>query len=594
MRKAIKMNEVLSRINKEYIASLIPDNVPDWKESWEEGCRIGRGIEIRKTPFMKKYGVENDVDYRLKQAEQGKISWRINMGLASVEEEAAGLKEAEKFNEETGLRISFAHQLPKNIIGIPKDKREDIPSALGFDLDEPDDWLKITMASTVQAVFADNHIGYPNAVLATVNSLSAGSTYQGLFGHFHQIAPGCPDEVWNMNENIKALGIVASKYDEKIVVDSNADDSAPAYFMDLASSLAWGKLERYIVSDLCKVRYSFSFGNFTANLIHKAAMWLAASDTFRKEDQPGIGFIYPNTVDHWDHHIHANYGFQIPEALMVILVEKKFKTGATFISVPITEKITVPTVQEMLDMTGACQRAEESAIYFERLIDWTEIKTLRDILKDFSEKMYLNALNGLKESGVDITNPIELMVILKRMDPTMFEKLFHPSIANEGQDQIVPLMPAELWEKSEKQIAVNINRLKATEGAAKLKGKRICIVSGDIHYFGALVVSAVLKELGADVVDGGNQMEAVDVLDLADENGITDICISLHNGQALHYAKLLKQLAFERNKNYRIYVGGVLTSFVNETDKEPVDVTGQIKELGIHPVGSLDELISVI
>lgn len=586
------MKEILDKTNKEYIASMIPDNMPDWKESWAEGYNIGQRIEIQETPFRKKYGVENDVDYRLKQAEQGKLSWKINMGLASVEEEAAGLKAAEKFNEETGLRISFAHQLPKNIIGVPKDKRENIPSALGFDLDEPEDWLKITMASTVQPVFADNHLGWPNAVYTTINSIAAGSTYTGLFGFFHQVAPGCPDEVWNMNENVKALGICAAKYDEKVVVNSNMDDSAPAYFLDFASYLAWGKLERYIVSDLCKVRYSYSFGNFTTNLIHKAAMWLAASDTFKKDDQPGIGFIYPNTVDHWDHHIHANYGFQIPEALLAILLEKKFKTGATFISVPITEKITIPTVPEMLDMTGACQRAEESAVYYEKLMNWTEIEMLRDQIEDFSEKMYRNILNGLKESGVDITNPIELMVVLKRIDPTAFEKMFHPSVANDGNHQIVPLMPAALWQKSEEQIAEIVDRLKGFGYSEKLKDKRICVASADIHYFGAFVIIGVMKAFGADVIDGGNQMEAIDVLDLADEHGITDICVSLHNGHTIHYARLLIQLASERNKNYRFFMGGVLTSFLNETDKEPVDVTQQVEDLGIHTCASVEELLA--
>jgi hypothetical protein len=112
---------------------------------------------------------------------------------------------------------------------------------------------------------------------------------------------------------------------------------------------------------------------------------------------------------------------------MAILIERKYKTGASFLSVPITEKITVPTIQEMLDMTGACQRAEESADYFEKLIDWTEIEVLRDKIKDFSEKMFMNILSGMKEAGVDITNPIELMVILKKMDPAKFEKMFHPS-----------------------------------------------------------------------------------------------------------------------------------------------------------------------
>lgn len=63
---------------------------------------------------------------------QGKLTYQINMGLASVEDEAEGLREAEKFNEETGLRISFAHQLPKNIVGTPKDKREGVPTGSGI------------------------------------------------------------------------------------------------------------------------------------------------------------------------------------------------------------------------------------------------------------------------------------------------------------------------------------------------------------------------------------------------------------------------------------------------------------------------------
>jgi methylmalonyl-CoA mutase cobalamin-binding subunit len=573
---------------------MVPESVPDWRELWEDGRRIGRGIEIRETPFMRENGVKNDVDYRMRQAARGKLSWRINMGLGSVEEEAAGLRAAERFNLETGLKISFAHQLPKNIVGTPMDKRGNVPRALGFDLDRPEDWLDISMASTVQAVFADNHLGYPNAVFTTVNSLAAGSMYQGMFGQFQHSVPGCPDDVWNMSENVKALGIIAARYDDKVVVDSNVDDSVPAYCMDLASALAWGRLERYIVSDLCRARYAFSFGNFTTDLIQKAAMWVAASDTFKLSDQPGIGFIYPNTVDHWDHHIHANYGFQIPEALMAILLERRFKTGATFISVPITEKITIPTVQEMLDMSGACQRAEECADAFERMMDWTEVERLSRRIIDFSGKMYDNIIGGLEEAGVDIGNPIEMMVVLKRMDPTKLEALFHPSVVGEGSADVVPLMPAALWQMSVERIAQIAGEYRDTDMLSKLSGKRVCVVSADIHYFGALVIAGVLKELGVDVINGGNSVEAIDVLDLADEYGVSDICISLHNGQTLNYARLLLECARERGGRYRFFMGGVLTGFINGEDTEPTDVTDIIRDEGIIPANDVGELLSYL
>lgn len=585
------MHEILNKTSREYLASLIPTEIPDWKKSWEEGYAIGEGITIPRTPFMEKYGVKNEIEYRLAMAREGKMTWQINTGLSSVEEQVAALKAAEKFNEETGLRISFAHQLPKNIVGTPKDKRENIPTALGFDLDAPEDWLKISMASTIQPIFGDNHLGYPNAVYTTKCCLEAGCRYQGLFGTFHQVAPGCPDEVWNMNENVKALGICAAKYDDQVIVTSNADDSLPAYCMDFASYLAWGKFEKYIVTDLCKARYAFSFGNFTTDIIHKAAMWLAASDTFSKEDQPGVEFIYPNSVDHWDHHLHSNYGFQIPEALMITLVERKFKTGGSFLAIPITEKVTIPTVEEMLDMNGAIQRAVECAEAYEQLIDWKVVEDLRDQIKEFSEKMVKNVLNGLAEAGVDITNPIEMMVIFKKMDPRKFEQFFHPSIVDAGRDHVVPFLPAALWKMSERQIAEILKTVKQTEPAEKVKGKRICVVSGDVHYAGALVISEVLQELGADVIHGGDSMEAIDTLDLADEHGITDICVSLHNGQALNYAKLLLELAEKRNKNYRFFMGGVLTSFLNETDAEPTDVTSNIREMGITTCTTVEDLL---
>lgn len=585
------MKEVLDQTNREYLRSLIPENMPDWRKSWEEGYKIGRELEIKETPFMKKYGVKSDAEYRLKMAAEGKLTWQINMGLATVDDEVAGLREAEKFNEETGLNISFAHQLPKTIVGTPKDKREGIPVALGYDLNEPEDWERITMASTVQVVFADDHLGYPNAVETTINSLRAGSMYQGMFGMFHQVAPGCPDEVWNMNENIKALGIVAAKYDDRVIVNSNQDDSLPAYCMDLASYLAWAKWERYVVTDLCKARYAFSFGNLTSNLIHKAAMWLAASDTFKKDDQPGIEFIYPNTVDHWDHHLHSNYGFQIPEALMAVLLERKFKTGASFLSVPISEKVAIPTVEEMLDMTGACQRTVEQAPYYEQLIDWTVIEELRDKIKEFSDVMFDNFMTGMKEAGIDTTNPIEMMVVLKKMDPTKFEKLFHPSIVNEGKERVAPLLPAALWSAAEKMAVDIIDRYKGTETAERLKNRRICVVSGDLHYFGLYVITRALESLGADVIDGGTSMEAVDVLDIADEYGVEDICVSLHNGQALPYARALKELSEARGEKRNFYLGGVLTSFINEGDDVPSDVTEHIREMGLNTTESVNELI---
>lgn len=581
----------MSNTDKEYISSLIPRDLPDWKAAWQEGYDAGKQIPHVVTPFCEKQGVENEVDFRIKQAEKGRLTWRIIMGLSSLEEQIEGMKAIQQFNEETGLALDIAQQIPMLLTGTPKKYRENLPKALGYLLDEPEDWVKIVNSSNVQASFNDCHIGTPNAFYNTLNAVKAGSTYNGVFTQFGWDFDGCPDDVENLLENIKALGLIASKYDEKSVTDSYMDESMPAYFLDQSSYLAWGMLERYIISDLCKSRYSFSFGHYENKLIPKMALWLAGSDTFKLDDQPGVSYIQANSIDHWDHHIHANYGFLVPEALLAILVEKKYKTGLSWLSIPITEKVTIPTLEGILDMTSACQRAEEAAVEYEKLIDFTAIEELRDKIKDYAQKMFENMLNGLEYAGVDITNPLEIMVTLKRMDPAKIEQFFHASVVNEGNSEIKPLIPATLWERAYIEKDQIVARTRGTEVAEKIKDNRMLVVSADVHSFGAFVVYSTLKDLGADAVHGGVSLEAFDVLDLADEYGMTDICISLHNGQTLDYAKLILKLAAERNKEYRFYFGGNFMCYMNEGDTEPTDIKHLIDEMGITTISTVDELL---
>ncbi|MBR0456865.1 MAG: hypothetical protein IJJ01_09375 [Firmicutes bacterium] len=585
------MADWLSQTNREYIASLIPKDLPDWKAAWQEGFDEGKKIPKVVTPFCKEHGVTNEVDYRLQQAAKGKLTWRIIIGLSSLEEEIEGMKAIQQFNEETGLHLDIAHQIPMLLTGTPAKYRENLPKALGYLLDQPEDWDRIVNASNVQASFNDCHIGTPNAYNNTLNALKAGATYNGVFTQFGWDFDGCPDDVENFLSNIKAIGLVASKYDEKAVTDSYMDESMPAYFLDQSSYLAWGMLEHYLVSDLMKSRYSFSFGHYENKLIPKMALWLAGSDTFKLDDQPGVSYLQADSISHWENYVEANYGFAIPEALLAILVEKRYKTGLSWLSIPITEKVTIPTLEGILNMSAACQRAEEKAIEYEPLIDFTAIENLRDKIKDYGTKMFNNMMEGLEAAGVDMTNPLEIMIVLKRMDPAKIEQFFHSSVVNEGHSEVVPLIPATLWERAAIEKDQIINRVKDTPTGKKIKDKKMLVVSADVHSFGAYVVYSVLEGLGAEVVHGGVSLEALDVLDIADEYGMTDICISLHNGQMLDYSKLILELAANRGKDYHFYFGGNFMCYMNEGDTEPTDIKHLIDEQGITTIDTVEELL---
>ncbi len=92
---------------------------------------------------------------------------------------------------------------------------------------------------------------------------------------------------------------------------------------------------------------------------------------------------------------------------------------------------------------------------------------------------------------------------------------------------------------------------------AALKGKRIAIASADAHTYGLILAEGVLSAAGAQIINGGVDMDAADLLDLADEEGVKHIGISCHNGQALDYGKQILRLAKDRGKEYFIFMGGL-------------------------------------
>ncbi len=107
--------EVLNKTNREYLAQFIPEDTGDWKKMWKEGFEIGKNLVRMETPFHKKYNVRNDADLRMRNAREGRISWKSNAGLATYEDQIAALKELDRWSEETGFDIPFCHQLPKTL-----------------------------------------------------------------------------------------------------------------------------------------------------------------------------------------------------------------------------------------------------------------------------------------------------------------------------------------------------------------------------------------------------------------------------------------------------------------------------------------------
>ena len=93
----------------------------------------------------------------------------------------------------------------------------------------------------------------------------------------------------------------------------------------------------------------------------------------------------------------------------------------------------------------------------------------------------------------------------------------------------------------------------------------------------------------AQVVNGGLDLDAEEILDLALKAGTPYIALTTHNGLCLDYGKRLIEVAKTRNQEVKVFMGGILNGMV-EGVTEPIDVSEWLIELGIHPCKRVDDL----
>ena len=124
-----------------------------------------------------------------------------------------------------------------------------------------------------------------------------------------------------------------------------------------------------------------------------------------------------------------------------------------------------------------------------------------------------------------------------------------------------------------------------------LKGKKVICASADGHSYGLLLIDQVWSEMNAEVINSGTYMEPSFVLDLADEEDADAICVSVHCGQILDYAKQLRAQEEKRGKKYKILLGGMLNAMVPGYT-EPIDVSDMVEEMGISATNDFEEQIN--
>ena len=570
--------------------ALLPRELPEFGGILHEAKKTASGITIGKTLFMEKYDVSSEAEYKQRRMNECKVMRHAQIGWNSWQETAKGfLHIYGELNHRGILLDRFGISLDW-IMGVPEVLRHKVNRGTGLILSSPEEWKQVGRIVPVQPHFGDHMIGSLNSVENVRLALEAGATTIGNVSHFYTYEyPGLSDQETRVTDTIKALSIMAEFKSSGAIVHSNLDDGFGSQFHDLVNLCGWAMIETYIVENLIGARLSHCFGNLFNDPALRIIFSLVLDDVHHEES---IGsMIYGNTIDYTIDY-DRNYGALSTFLLGDIIGQVYKPTGHAVSPIPISEASRITTSDEIIQAQVISGIIEDKARDLVSFIDWNRVLEKKETFVENGQKFYERVLNGLDEIGIDIKSPIELMLTLRRIGAAVLEEYFGAGKKDASAiRKRVPVFPTNIVtaiSKMQGDLSLKVKQEKNT-----LTGVKVVLAATDVHEYGKELVSSVLKEAGAKVVDLGTGVIPKEIVETAIETASQFIAISTYNGIALSYAEsLLEEIRYYKI-NATIFMGGLLNEN-RDGSSLAVDVSEQLRNLGIICCSAADQIIQGI
>jgi len=574
------------------LSSLVPDGLPDGRDAVREGAEIAKKLERAPSMYLEEKGFRSEMEYRLHAREHGVATTCMNLGLATWGETRDALGEIYADAKKRGVRPPDRFNLlAERRMGLPKDLRASAPQETGPVLWNQQDWWELTHTVPIQPEAADNCIGGPGSFDNVIDALSVGITYIGVFSQYTWRWPYWDDEVGQTMAFLKAVGALAGVRDQGVCFDTYLEDGYPGVFHDYSSYVGWAMLERYIAREMCGAEFSISWGGLTTDPITKSAMTLALNDI---NERVPCAFVQGDTIGNRSD-IESNFAVMSTDVLFMKLVDSHYKLGGAPIAVPVTETERIPTWQEISTVHAVSRRLEDYATLVAPTIDWSHIEGVRDRLVEGGARFYQNAMRSLREAGIAMDDPAQLLFVLKRLGAHGCEELFgagEVDAAYPGGRR--PIMETDLVKQTMAERDRLMDTLRAREADPRLAGRKVVVSSTDVHEFAEFLLVSTLSAVGTDVVDFGINRDPEDIVKVALETNAEAVIVTTHNGVARSFAtKLKEELDKAGIGDTRIYMGGVLNEDIDGSEI-PVDVREDLARIGVSTPPDIEALVNEI
>lgn len=551
-----------------------------------EGRKAALDWPLGRGAFQQFHGVANEVEYKRAAMKTGRIMQHAHLGLRDLSQTVTATAHIYAACERRGATIDRFGMCLDWSMGYRRDLRHETMRGTGILLHGPEDFIRLAQAAPAAMHFGDFMLGFPAAFENTCAALTAGATAIGNLGQYFTFRlPGDDDDIAATSSTIKALGLIAAQ-NTPILVHSNLDDGFAAVFRDVSSAIGQAMLEKYIIGDLIGAPYAVCYGHHFTDPLTRIAFQRALACI--SDDVPGTQ-VYGATVL-YKGNSPENYAALSSYLLADIIAQMLLPTGHAVNPVPITENIRIPDADEIIDAQCNLKRLSELAPGYLPLLDMAPIDRRRDQLLQGGRAYADRVLKGFENAGINILDPFEMLLALRRIGGRKLEQLFGYGAADTRPTaKTIPIVPATTYLEIEAEAA----KFLATKAGQALyqiatPGFRILTATTDVHEHGKVLLDTIFERAGFTLIDGGVSSDPDAVAVLAKTAQADVIALSTYNGVALHFTTQLMQDLDASDVKIPVLIGGRLNQIPRDSNSSlPIDVTDELKMLGAYPCVSL-------
>ena len=570
--------------------SLFPEeDLPDASELLQQSRRRAPDVQLGSCAFLEEHGVESEVDYKRRRVSEGKIMFQAQIGYRDVEKTARGCAEIYQTLQQAGYSLDRFGFIFDDNMGYPPDERMERPRGTGLIVRDAEELAALTRVVPVAPHFGDHMIGTPASVENVEMALAAGSTSMGNLAQYYTY-----DLLYEKSDiprtaaTVKGLALAAAQPIE-ILIHSNIEDSFAPLFADLCCCLGMVLVEQYIVGDLIGGKVAHCYGQTFPNSLNRLAFQRALGRI-----APDTGTMIVGNTSAYERDEGLSYAVLASTLTTDLIAQRLQPTLHALVPIPVTEFSRIPDIDEIATVHLFANRLNERLESMMPMIDLEAADRVADQLIDGGQVFKTRLLAGFEQAGINTSNPLELLLAIRRLGAKRLETNFGP-----GKDN------PDKWARREPIVqadTISVIERKAEETLAELSPDTIenircadlvaCVATTDVHEWGKLLLESVLTEVGVELIDGGINADPDQLALAAQEAGADFIALSTYNGIALSYIKTLKQEMTAINLDIPVYVGGRLNQVPDTSNTSlPVDVSGAVQEAGAVPCRTVEEML---